>query len=73
MAGDAALPYLLNGKRLEIRDVWAENLEEEMAIIREVVQKYPFIAMVSTVDSVVTASLGAGCAVCARAPPLFWR
>lgn len=39
-------PYMLNGKHLEIRDVWAENLEEELATIRDVVLRYPFVAMV---------------------------
>lgn len=36
----------INGKRVEIREVWAENLEEEMANIREVVEDFPYIAMV---------------------------
>lgn len=30
-----------------IREVWKQNLEEEMAVLREVVDKYPYIAMVS--------------------------
>eukprot|EP01006_Ploeotia_vitrea_P037470 TRINITY_DN66132_c1_g2_i1.p1 TRINITY_DN66132_c1_g2~~TRINITY_DN66132_c1_g2_i1.p1 ORF type:complete len:403 (+),score=220.31 TRINITY_DN66132_c1_g2_i1:207-1415(+) len=30
---------------LIIRDVWAENLEEEMRRIRDVVEEYPYIAM----------------------------
>ena len=34
------------GKSVEIRNVWAGNLEEEMAIIRELVPKYPYVAMV---------------------------
>jgi CCR4-NOT transcription complex subunit 7/8 len=33
------------GEVLEIRNVWAENVEEEMACIREVVEKYPYVAM----------------------------
>lgn len=28
-----------------IRDVWAENLEEEMGYIRELLDEYPYIAM----------------------------
>lgn len=33
------------GKLIEIRDVWADNLEEEMAAIREKVLQYPVLAM----------------------------
>lgn len=29
-----------------IRDVWADNLEEEMATIRDIVEEFPYIAMV---------------------------
>jgi len=32
-------------KTLEIRNVWAENVEEEMAAIREVIEEYPYVAM----------------------------
>ena len=36
----------VDGKTVEIRDVWASNLEEEMAKIRELVEKYNYVAMV---------------------------
>lgn len=37
----------VDGKTIEIRDVWASNLDQEMEIIRELLEKYHYIAMVS--------------------------
>ena len=31
-----------------IREVWADNLEEEMAYLRDLVEDYPYLAMVTT-------------------------
>ncbi|KAG5175223.1 ribonuclease H-like domain-containing protein [Tribonema minus] len=47
-----------DGKLVEIRNVWADNLEEEMAKIREVVEKYPYIAMDTEFPGVVARPLG---------------
>ena len=33
------------GEKLRVREVWADNLEDEMAIIEEIVEDYPFLAM----------------------------
>jgi hypothetical protein len=49
-SANGAVFYTPDGKPLEIRDVWAETLEEEMAFIRELVvaqpTPYSFVAMV---------------------------
>lgn len=42
-----------DGKNMEIRDVWAENLEKEMAIVRECVEKNPYVAMDTEFPGVV--------------------
>ncbi len=35
-----------NGDKYIIREVWAANLEQEMAVIRDILEEYPYIAMV---------------------------
>jgi hypothetical protein len=40
-----------NQSRGRIREVWAHNLNEEMAVLRDLVDKYPYIAMVRTADT----------------------
>lgn len=34
------------GVKTRIRDVWKHNLAQEMAILRQFVEKYPYISMV---------------------------
>ena len=41
--------YSESGKKFEIREVWAHNLDAEMKNIREVVETYPYVAMVCSV------------------------
>lgn len=38
-----------DGKTIEIRDVWASNLADEMAHIREILEKFPYVAMVCAI------------------------
>lgn len=43
---EAGLFKTPDGRTVEIRDVWANNLEEEMEVIRELILKYNYVAMV---------------------------
>lgn len=38
-----------NVTNFNIRDVWKNNMEEEFAKIRDIIENYPYVAMVSLI------------------------
>ena len=48
------------GQTIEIREVWANNLDEEMDIIQEILEKYPYVAMVIYVNYILIIKLFQG-------------
>ena len=38
-----------NVTNFNIRDVWKNNMEEEFAKIRDIIENYPYVAMVSSI------------------------
>lgn len=51
-------PRTLTSESLHIREVWADNLDEEMAIIRDIVDEFPYLAMDTEFPGVVRCVAG---------------
>jgi len=55
---EAARLGLKPGVQGRIRDVWANNLEQEMIILRQLIQKYPYVSMDAEFPGIVARPIG---------------
>ncbi|KAK4761055.1 hypothetical protein SAY87_005948 [Trapa incisa] len=52
------MSFLPKTESVHIREVWSDNLEDEFALIREIVDQYPYIAMDTEFPGIVLRPVG---------------
>jgi CCR4-NOT transcription complex subunit 7/8 len=57
-AAEAGLLAAKSGPVARIREVWRQNLDQEMAILRQLIQKYPYVSMDAEFPGIVARPIG---------------
>ena len=56
--GEAGLATIKSGAMGRIREVWRQNLEQEMAVLRQLIVKYPYVSMDAEFPGIVARPIG---------------
>ena len=57
-ANEAGLPGMKSGLNSRIREVWRHNLEQEMAVLRQLITEYPYVSMDAEFPGIVARPIG---------------
>ena len=57
-AGEGGLAAMKSGAMGRIREVWRHNLDQEMAVLRQLILKYPYVSMDAEFPGIVARPIG---------------